>query len=498
MVTIQAVHQTLHEIFRFSSFRGDQEAIIRRLSLDRQSALVLMPTGMGKSLCYQLPARLLYAAGEGMTLVISPLIALMKDQVDAAVKKGLKAAFINSSLSGDERRRRYAELARGEFELLYVTPERFRVPEFRQSLLGQRVALLAVDEAHCISSWGHDFRPDYSRLGDIRHELGDPLTLALTATATPQVRNDILLQLRLTPHTTAIFDHGIRRDELALSVLDVHGSDEKVRALVAFRHRFSGPAIVYFSLVQTLTGFSQAIARLGVEHEIYHGKLHDRERRRAQERFLASADGLILATPAFGLGVDKDNVRLVMHAEMPGSIEAYYQEVGRAGRDGAPAAAVLLLDEDDITIQADFLRWANPDPGFVRTVFNLIARNLLRSQQEGFEFLRGQMNFYNRRDFRVETAVNQLERWGAIEGLRPRDWQVLGEPPAEYLDERLYEARMQSQRLKLEQMVGFCQMTNGCRMAKIANYFGSSEQLACGVCDLCEAGGRRAGEAIDA
>lgn len=484
----ERVRQHLQDVFGFSEFRGDQEAVIRSV-LSGVSTLLLMPTGMGKSLCYQLPSRILaeadHEADQGMTLVISPLIALMKDQVDAALKKGFKTCFINSSLSSEERAARYRRLAERRYELVYVTPERFRVPEFRKALARNRVALLAIDEAHCVSQWGHDFRPDYSRLGEYREQLGDPTTLALTATATPQVQADILSQLRLSATDCAVFNRGVARPNLAVEVLDVHGMDEKVRAFVAFRHGHPGAAIVYFSLIQTLRKFSEEIRRLGIPHLTYHGQMPDRERRRAQDAFLSAADVVILATPAFGLGVDKENVRMVMHAETPGSVEAYYQEIGRAGRDGQPAVCVALHDDEDLSIQMDFLSWANPDPGFIQAVYNLIERNLARARQEGFDYLRTQMNFYNRRDFRVETAVNLLERWGAIEGRQPREWTPVQSPPEEYLDLALFSARMKGQKQKLYEMIGFIKMTEGCRMQAISRYFGFKDEKACGICDLC-------------
>lgn len=479
----------LKEVFGFPGYRGDQEAAIGA-ALDGRSALMLMPTGMGKSLCYQLPARVLAEAGEGVTLVISPLIALMKDQVDAALKKGLKACFINSSLSSEERALRYRRLAERAYELVYVTPERFRVPEFLQAIQRNKIALLAVDEAHCISAWGHDFRPDYSRLGEHRQWLGDPPTLALTATATPAVQKDILQQLHLPEADTAVFNRGILRPNLAIEVLDVHGLDEKIRAFFAFRHQVLGPVIVYFSLIQTLRKFSDEIHRLGIQHLTYHGQMGDKDRKRAQEAFLKSEDAVILATPAFGLGVDKENVRMVMHAEVPGSIEAYYQEIGRGGRDGMPAACVLLYDDDDVSIQNDFLSWANPDPGFIRALYNLIERNLDRAKQEGFDYLRTHMNFYNRRDFRVETALGLLERWGSLEGRQPREWRPLAAPPEEYLEQKLFDSRMRAQRQKLLEMVNFVKMDEGCRMTSISSYFGFPNERECGVCDLCIKAGR--------
>lgn len=491
-----AVQTILKDTFGFSGFRGQQEAVIRSL-ISGHSTLLLMPTGMGKSLCYQLPARYFAQAGAGMTLVISPLIALMKDQVDAALAKGLKATFINSSLSSEERAIRYRKLARGDYEILYVTPERFRIHDFREALSKNQIALLAVDEAHCISAWGHDFRPDYSRLGDIRESLGNPLTVALTATATHAVRDDILKQLRLDGSVTAgsesgpiranVFESGVGRPNLALSVIDVHGLDEKIRAYVAFRHLHPGPAIVYFALISTLRKFSDEISRLGIPHLTYHGQMNDKERKRSQEAFLKTDTDAILATPAFGLGVDKPNVRLVMHAEVPGSIEAYYQEVGRAGRDGIDSQCVMVFDDDDVSIQGDFMNWANPDPGFIRAVYNLIERNPIRARQEGFDYLRTQMNFFNRRDFRVETAVNQLERWGSLEGRQPREWKAVESPPDEFLDPKDFELRMKGQKQKLFQMVELAKKSEGCRMISIAAYFGYANEPRCERCDLCVA-----------
>ncbi len=487
------IKEVLHSVFGFQSFRGDQEAVIKTV-LSGENALLLMPTGMGKSLCFQVPARIFAESGAGMTLVVSPLIALMKDQVDAAHKKSLRASFINSSLRAEEREARYRRLAKGEYELLYVTPERFRIPAFRDALSKNRVALFAVDEAHCISTWGHDFRPDYSRLGDYRRDLGNPVTLAVTATATPDVQKDILRRLYLSEGDTRVFNHGIRRVNLAMEAIDVHGLDQKIQAFVALRHQYPGPMIVYFSLIQTLTQFAYEIRRLGFAPLTYHGQMSDRDRKRSQEAFIEGRGDLMLATPAFGLGIDKDDVRFVLHAEVPGSLEAYYQEIGRAGRDGKEAHCTLLFDDDDVSIQSDFIEWANPDPGFIQAVYNLIERNPMRARQEGFDYLRSQMNFYNRRDFRVETAVNLLERWGAIEGREPREWTAIASPPEEYLSIDDHKARIKSQRQKLYRMVEFAKLTpaadsDKCRMKIVAEYFGFREEERCHHCDLCLAAG---------
>ena len=496
---VDSIHAILKSVFGFDGFRGDQEMVIQTVLAGR-SGLLLMPTGMGKSLCFQLPARALFDRGQGLTVVISPLIALMKDQVDAALKVGLKAAFINSSLKSEEREARYRQLSEGRFEILYVTPERFRIPQFREALARNRVALLAVDEAHCISAWGHDFRPDYSRLGDYRRELGEPTTLAVTATATPAVQRDILRELGLDETDTSIFNRGVRRPNLAVEVFDVHGLAQKIQAFVALRHLNPGAMIVYFSLVQSLGAFASEIRKLGFEALTYHGQMGDRDRKRMQEAFQRGNGELMLATPAFGLGIDKENVRSVIHAEMPGSLEAYYQEIGRAGRDGGDAACSLLFDDDDVSIQTDFLEWANPDPGFIQAVYNLIERNPMRARQEGFDYLRTQMNFYNRRDFRVETAVGLLERWGAIEGRDPREWAAVAAPPAEFLSQDMYKQRMKAQRQKLFEMVEFAKLQppgdrGKCRMQVIGAYFGFKDEARCGHCDLCRAA-KEAGDAL--
>lgn len=225
-------------------------------------------------------------------------------------------------------------------------------------------------------------------------------------------------------------------------------------------------------MIQTLSNFSEGLRKKGVPHLIYHGQLPDRVRKQNQNAFMKSTGDIILATPAFGLGVDKSDIRAVLHAELPGSIEAYYQEVGRAGRDGKPAQGLLLYDEDDITVQMEFIKWANPEPGFIQSVYLKIQDHTARVNAEGYDYLRSEMNFYNRRDFRVETAVNLLKRWDCVEGdIEKRDIVAIAPPDPTLLDKALYEARLKGQHTKLLEMVRFAKL-DGDRHARLAEYFG--------------------------
>ena len=473
------IQQLLQSHFGYTSFRPPQAEVIDHI-LAGGSGLVMMPTGYGKSLCYQLPSLVL----DGLTLVVSPLIALAEDQVQAAQQRGLAATQINSSVSREERERRWQKVAGGEIKLLYITPERLKMAEFSAAVRPENIKLLAIDEAHCLSQWGHDFRPEYARLGERRGQMGKPPTLALTATATLKVQNEI--QQNLEIEDGKVWNIGLERPNLFLAVREVYGLDEKVRSLVGLRHQISGPMIVYFSLISTLEKISEQLGRLGLAHVIYHGQLNDQVRRHNQHLFMSGKADMILATPAFGLGIDKADVRAVIHAETPGSLEAYYQEVGRAGRDGLPAHCELLADVDDISIQMDFLKWTNPDPEFVRATYKLIKNNQLRVRQEGADYLRGQLLFYNRRDFRLETALNWLERWGAIDWPHHdfRQLSAVQEPDGEWLDEKLHSLRGKSQNEKLLELVQWLKIET-CRKEKIYHYFGAKSAGPCGTCDIC-------------
>lgn len=473
------LHEILTKNFKFTAFRGEQEAILRKVWAN-ENLLALMPTGMGKSLCFQFPAKM----REGLVVVISPLIALMQDQIYKAQELGIAATALNSTLSRDERESRQERIKKGDFKLLFVTPERFRKPEFLECIQGRHIQLLAVDEAHCISQWGHDFRPDYSRVGEFRKLLGQPPTLALTATATPEVQQDILKKLEIP--TAATISGGIERPNLALNIHDVYGLDEKIRIIVGLRHQQGGAAIIYCSLIQTLKKISSALQRLGMDHLVYHGDLSPQDRKRNQRRFISEENPLMIATPAFGLGIDKDNVRLLVHAETPNALESYFQEVGRAGRDGEPASCHLLYDQDDISIQMEFLKWSHPEPEFIRKVYHLIEGNRLQVDQSGFDFLREQMNFRNRRDFRSEAAVNILERWGCLQKSEDRfPYACVQEPSAEQFALENGAEILKAQNTKLLKMVQWATQETECRMNQIYSYFGHHHEAVCGKCDIC-------------
>ncbi|MBC7819795.1 MAG: ATP-dependent DNA helicase RecQ [Planctomycetaceae bacterium] len=474
----------LHQFFGFVAFRGSQAAIIERV-LGGGHALVIMPTGAGKSLCYQIPA-LMPCDDEqrrAVTLVLSPLIALMKDQVDALRARGIEATFINSSLSREERERRYSEIGEGRYQLLYVTPERFRKPEFLAVIAQREVRLLAVDEAHCISEWGHDFRPDYSRLIEIRERLGNPTTIALTATATPEVQEDIVRQLGLRPDQIELFHEGIERPNLRLNVQEVWGDEEKLEHIVAVRERYStspGSGIVYFTLIRTLERFSEMLRQRRVPHVCYHGDLERNDRRRIQNEFMHGHCPLVLATPAFGMGIDKEDIRFVLHAEIPGSMEAWYQEIGRAGRDGLASDCLLLYDEADLTTQMEFIRWSNPDADFYHRVYDLLAHDHERVTAFGLDWLREQLHAKQKHDHRLETVLGMLERYEVVAG----NWddesvqiKVLSALPDELLDRDRLAAKLRRDQAKLLALVRLIRH-DGDRMDFIREYFGQGRKFA--------------------
>jgi ATP-dependent DNA helicase RecQ len=352
-----------------TAFRPGQQQIVQAV-MEGHDVLVVMPTGGGKSLCYQLPS----LARDGVTLVISPLIALMKDQVDSLVQRGVRATLINSSLSPGEQQQRSDAMRSGAYDLVYVAPERLRHSRFLETIESTQVALLAVDEAHCVSEWGHDFRPDYSRIGAFRQRyLRGVQTIALTATATPTVRTDIrnLLQLKQPQE----FITGFARQNLFLQVESVQKQDEKDQKLLEFISRRPGTGIIYAATRKKCDELAEWLPkRLRRPIGVYHAGMPQDQRKGVQEAFMTGKLSAIVATNAFGMGVDKADIRWVVHYNLPGSIEAYYQEAGRAGRDGSPSECLLLFMYGDRYLQEFFIENKYPTADLVEKVYEFLHK----------------------------------------------------------------------------------------------------------------------------
>ncbi len=478
MVTPTQTMQVLRDSFGHDSFQGSQEDIVNCL-LGGGDALVIMPTGGGKSLCYQLPALLL----PGVTIVLSPLIALMKDQVDALRARGIPATFINSSLDRAERERRLKDVVEGRCRLLYVTPERFRKKAFVKAIRDVEISLLAVDEAHCITSWGHDFRPEYARVGSIRELLGNPVCVALTATAAPQTQKEILATLNM--EQARVFHTGMERPNLHIAVRTIADNDERLQRMMEVIERVGGPGIVYMSLIRDLRVLEEELMRRGMKPLVYHGGLSAHERRHMQERFFGSDDAVVLATNAFGMGVDKADIRFILHGQIPGSPEAYYQEIGRAGRDGRPSLCELLYFPEDLLIRKQFIEWANPTPEFLRSVYDVMeswGENLYAHELED---IGNTLLLKNRGDGRAATAVGLLRAAGIVGGEFEKGTLVLARPLEAGEEYTLVDSKKRDRDLRrLLDMLHLVQEED-CRRRLLFSYFGFAGTGACGQCDRC-------------
>jgi ATP-dependent DNA helicase RecQ len=473
-----AVRRSLRETFGITRLHDGQQEVIARV-LAGQDTLAIMPTGAGKSLCYQLPALHL----PGTTVVVSPLISLMKDQADKLDKAGVAVEQLNSALRKREQDASMQRIAGAEAAIVFTTPERLTDVAFIDTLRGQRISLLVVDEAHCISQWGHDFRPAYLEIANALQALDEPPVLALTATAIADVIEDIRQQLgRPRMH---VVNTGIYRPNLRFQVAQSTRKEQKLDQLREALGRSRGCGIVYTATVKACEEVHDRLLAAGESVTRYHGKLPATERHANQDRFMAGKARVMVATNAFGMGIDKADVRFVIHYQMPGNLESYYQEAGRAGRDGQPADCVLLFFRKDKQVQQFFLAKRYPSADDLQAVHAVLSAAGVPLKQEA---IAGTLNGIT--ENRISVALNLLHDGGIAAMNRSRAWSLKagGDASLERLQKlaAAYEEKADRDQEALERMVFYAQ-TGFCRWRVLLEYFDEPmvEGERCGHCDNC-------------
>jgi ATP-dependent DNA helicase RecQ len=474
------LRSTLREHFGFRQFRPGQEKVVRS-ALSGRDTLALMPTGSGKSLCFQLPGLVM----EGSTVVISPLIALMKDQTESLAEKGISAVAFNSTMSPRERQEAEEAVARGRKEFVYTTPEQLANRGFRSLLRRSPIDLFVVDEAHCVSHWGHDFRPDYLELGTVIEELGHPTVLAMTATATDEVVDDIVRQLRIPD--AEIVHTGFYRPNLHLGVVSTPDEVSRRERLAGLLAAESGSGIIYVATVKAVGDLTEFLQAQDIDVASYHGRMKAADRAANQDRFMGGEVPIMVATNAFGMGIDKPDIRFVIHAHLPGSVEAFYQEFGRAGRDGEPARCTLLYSPEDRKLHNFFQSRRYPD---AEDLVN--AHHALKRIAKDSPTVDDVQAICPLPKSRLKLALSLLRSKGVVkEDLAGHLHLIRADLTRDDLARlvRDYEERDARDRLKLQLLVDYAE-TRGCRWRYLLDYFSDedAEVTACGHCDRCDVG----------
>ncbi len=460
------LNRLLHSTFGFPAFRVNQEAVCRAAT-DGRDVLLVMPTGAGKSLCYQLPA----IARGGTALVISPLIALMDDQAGKLTAAGLRVARIHSGLSRDESRQACRDYLDGKLQFLFIAPERMRVPGFPEMLARRKPALIAIDEAHCISAWGHDFRPDYRLLGDYLPSLRPCPIIALTATATPAVQKDIVTQLQL--ERPALFIHGFRRENLAIEAVELSKPRRNEFTAKFLADKARRPAIVYAPSRRTAEELAAELGRK-FPAAAYHAGLGPDVRERVQRHFQTGKLEVVVATIAFGMGIDKADVRSVVHFALPASVEAFYQEIGRAGRDGLPSRTVLLYSLVDRRIHETFLERDYPDVAELVKVSSALTDEFLMPEGIAGKLRMDRDVVAKSLEKLASQGAAQFDIAGNVRKSATADWQSG------------YRQQVDFRRSQIDRMMAFAE-TPQCRMTALIRHFGDTADAhrPCGHCDFC-------------
>ena len=471
----------LEEHFGFTRFRpGQAEAV--KATMRGRDAVVVMPTGSGKSLCYQLPALEL----KGVTVVVSPLIALAADQANRLGELGMNAVVLNSSCRVAEIRDGHRRIADGSADFVFTTPERLQATDLCDVLRKRGVDIFVIDEAHCVSQWGYDFRPDYLSLHWVRSQLDNPPVLALTATATSDTLADIARALRL--EDPEIISTGVDRDNIHLSVVSCKSETDKRDRLIDLLTKGQGQTICYVATTKAAEELSDSLARTGVSTATYHGRMRQADRTAAQDAFMANNARVMVATNAFGLGIDKSDVRQVIHFDLPGSVEAYYQEFGRSGRDGLPAHCTLLYAPQDRHVQRLFARSGAFDSTDLVNAHHAVVQTCQEAEHDTCE-LKEILQRSPMKRGKLSGCLQMLASCGIVAPIGKGKWRLLQveveRRQLEWLADQSRERREQ-QEVRLQQLIEYAEGAS-CRWQTILDYFGEgpADPAACRRCDQC-------------